>query len=264
MTEDNSIDSHIFKEIARIKAKNYEKGRNWLYQKKALAEFTYWAKMPTWTYLETALLINDIDPRANLKFDKYVAQVYPQVKDYRADVSILDRAVKAGQVSYQDEPVKMINAVQRLQLDVPTDLTDYVLEHAQAVLEYDEKQAKRESDAAAKNAEMSKANSERIERAYNTASVTRKNSEAKDKKRKEEKQVGEQKLENVYAITGLLIKVLKEKGFSQKSLRERFTTFYDETDEKNAQKGLKQTTVDEVFSASNKAFKHLNKPEDDF
>ena len=30
MTEDNSIDSHVSKEVARIKAKNSEEGRNFL------------------------------------------------------------------------------------------------------------------------------------------------------------------------------------------------------------------------------------------
>ena len=74
----------------------------------------------------------------------------------------------------------------------------------------------------------------------------------------------EQKLENVYRVTGLLLKVLKEKKFTQKSLIERMQTYYDPDAPENANKGLKETTVEEVFAASNKALKRLLESEDDF
>lgn len=74
----------------------------------------------------------------------------------------------------------------------------------------------------------------------------------------------EQKLENVYRVTGLLLKVLKEKKFTQKSLIERMQTYYDPDAPENANKGLKETTVEEVFAESNKALKRLLEPEDDF
>ena len=74
----------------------------------------------------------------------------------------------------------------------------------------------------------------------------------------------EQKLENVYRVTGLLLKVLKEKKFTQKSLMERMQTYYDPDAPENANKGLKETTVEEVFAASNKALKRLLESEDDF
>jgi len=263
MSEQDWVDEAIDQFTARVRGQRYQKCYRILEGKKSLADWEYWSKMATWTYEEAALLINRIDPRGGIHNEIHAPNILP-IQDFKNDAAILKRAVDAYQMSRQDEPVKMIQAAQRLQLDVPTKLTDYVLEHAEAVLEYEERQAKREAETTVKNAEISKAISELIERAYSAASVTRKNSEAKDKEHKEERQAGKQKLENVYAITGLLIKVLKEKGFSQKSLRERFTTFYDETDEKNAQKGLKQTTVDEVFAASNKAFKRLNKLDDDF
>ena len=72
----------------------------------------------------------------------------------------------------------------------------------------------------------------------------------------------EQKLENVYRVTGLLLKVLKEKKFTQKSVMERMQTIRPRR--KNANKGLKETTVEEVFAASNKALKRLLESEDDF
>lgn len=264
MTEDNSIDSHVSKEVARIKAKNLEEGRNFLYQNRALAEYKHWAKMATWTYLETALLINDIDPRAALKTDNYVAQAYPQVKDYQDAVDILQRAVNAGQMSHQDEPLKMMREVMRRGLPYPSGLSKAVIEHAEAILNFDERLAEMQADAARKNAEISEEASKTISEALEFAEVVRTDAKAKDKEHRAEQQEGERKLENVYRVIGLLLKVLKEKKFTQKGLMERMQTYYDPDAPENANKGLKDRTIEDVFSESNKALKRLLESEDDF
>ncbi len=263
MSEQDWVDEAIDQFTAKIRDQRYQKCYRILEGKKSLADWKYWSKMATWTYEETALLINRIDPRGGIHNAIHAPNLLP-IQDFKNDAAILKRAVDAYQMSRQDEPVKMIQAAQRLQLDVPTKLTDYVLEHAEAVLEYDERQAKREAETAVKNAEISKATSERIERAYSTASVTRKNSEAKDKEHRAEQQEGERKLENVYRVTGLLLKILKEKKFTQKGLMGAIQTYYDPDAPENANKGLKDRTIEDVFSESNKALKRLLEPEDDF
>jgi|GEM_PF-1751930 len=264
MTEDNSVDSHVFKEFARVKAKSYERGRNWLYQKNALAEYTHWAKMATWSYLDTALLINDIDPRGGLQRSNRGLPDYPQIKDYKAALDILKNAVDAGQMRRQDEPYKMLREVMRRGMPYPSGLSKAVIDHAEAILNFDERLAEMQADAARKNAEISEEASKTISEALDFAEVVQTDARAKDKEHRAEQQEGERKLENVYRVTGLLLKILKEKKFTQKRLIERMQTYYDPDAPENANKGLKETTVEEVFAESNKALKRLLESEDDF
>ena len=96
------------------------------------------------------------------------------------------------------------------------------------------------------------------------AEVVQTDAKAKDKEHRAEQQEGERKLENVYRVIGLLLKVLKEKKFTQKGLIERMQTYYDPDAPENANKGLKDRTIEDVFSESNKALKRLLESEDDF
>ena len=262
MTEDNSIDSHVFKEVARIKAKSYERGRNWLYQKNALAEYTHWAKMATWSYLDTALLINDIDPRGGLQRSNRGLPDYPQIKDYKAALDILKNAVDAGQMRRQDEPYKMLREVMRRGMPYPSGLSKAVIDHAEAILNFDERLAEMQADAARKNAEISEEASKTISEALDFAEVVQTDARAKDKEHRAEQQEGERKLQNVYRTLGIVLKVWKDKDMTQSLLKTRMKTYFDGDDEKNANKGLKERTIDDVFAKANKAYNELI--QDDF
>lgn len=243
-TDFESSLNEAFDNLGRLQ---YAEGLRYLIEKEIVADFEYWAKVPSWSIKDTALLINSIDPvKAQLNGDYLIKEGkrFIHFQNYERASRILNSAAESGEMLAIGHPLFMLKQVMRRGIHYQFELADAVLAESKRIREFDMQLAKSEEEA-----------NEKLQRANEAAEVAERNADVK-------LQAGERKLKNVYRTLGIVLQVWKSKGMGQKLLKARMQTFFDCEAPENVGKGLKERTIDGVLSEANKAFKELIEDEE--
>lgn len=140
-----NIEEYIEDKLADIKGEKerlaFERSIRFLIDKKALADFDYWSKVPTWTGPETSLLLNFIEPRVIFKQpsrDVLDAGKGLMLIDQSSEALVIfDRAIAAGQIPGISHPLSMLNYAKKVGLTMPTSLFEKVIAVHDRGLEFD-------------------------------------------------------------------------------------------------------------------------------
>jgi hypothetical protein len=236
------FESSLDEEFDNLGRLQYAEGLRFLIEKEIVADFEYWAKVPSWSIKDTALLINGIDPvRAQLNGDYLIKEGkrFIHFQDYERASRILNSAAESGEMHAIGHPLFMLNQVMRRGIHYQFELADAVVAESKKIREFDMQIAKSGEEA-----------NQKLQRANEAAEVAERNADVK-------LQAGERKLKNVYRTLGIVLQVWKDRGMGQKLLKTRMETLFDYEAPENVGKGLKGRTIDGVFSEANKAYKEL-------
>jgi hypothetical protein len=233
----SDVQQHVEQSLNEIRRDRYAEGLKFLLENDAVADFDYWAKVPSWSIPDTALLINGVDPtRAQLNRDSLIQEgkQFVQFKDYENALRILNRAATSGEIPINGHPLSMLKEVLRRGITYRIELADTVLAESKRIREFDMQLAKSEEEENGK-----------VKRANEAAEVAERNADSK-------LQAGEEKLGNLYLTMGLVLSRCKDKGISQASLiRWIHDQFSAEEWEKLAKSGQKKSTLESVFKDAN-------------
>ena len=140
-----NIDDYIEDKLADIKGEKerleFERSIRYLIDRKALADFDYWSKVPTWTGPETALLLNFIEPRVIFKQPSInvldAGKGLMLIDQSSEALEIYNRAISAGQIPGMSHPLSMLNFATKVGITKPASLYEKVVAVHNRGLEFD-------------------------------------------------------------------------------------------------------------------------------
>lgn len=200
------------------------------------ADWDYWCRISTWTVVETAMLINGIEPRKVLNegsnhISTGLSSGLIEFKNLQRDIGLLTRANKDGLIKDRNTLITVLEHCDLHQIKIPIEIRKQILDGAMRQLEARKEYQRIRDELVQKNG-LQKANAT-------------------------DKPLGKTKEENLLRLIGKLISIVKDKtGQSQKELIAYIHTEEIDISKDSLQnKGLSERTLKEIFAKANAILK---------